>query len=548
MIELIDAAVARAAGGAADAHAGGSSASGMESHSTGQRWRGSKALEDHDFPEMVWARPMLEDEGCDIDELPAGSEASTDDWCVLVHLLRERVTVMQVFARGKDPGTTFEDVMDDSFARKQARSPSPPAAAKRVYLDPAVAIGGGSAALALTPGRRDDLAQAAAGEQLQQALNGTLTPEAIPKPAGEGAPYPVITQHVGGALSGLDLRVYPGQTLDAQEKKLVLREDGRSLQWETSSKRTKCSTLPEWERGFCFVMWKVQSDRQHRLLVFFKEWFQLRALEYGVAQLIKFYEYLILQMVEDPSVTFERRCYSQSFEDYVREQRLQPAGSGQPWHEDWSPREEGGGSGENYPGMSTSPNAPRDASGSSTSAVIVRLRSTWSRTRRAPAPNEASGRARCKLRRKAPPGAAGWRRQAPAEAPALEPVDGEGHEPEIEEDDDVRPIASGFEFTPVEPNDGDYIGIGRGVATQVTSCAGGLVEAPGADYFPSVRCGRAGPSGGAELTWTAAMSTFAVAPASVPETGKWSVLEGASRRLRRSREGLTACTTLDFVR
>ncbi|KAK3247278.1 hypothetical protein CYMTET_43215, partial [Cymbomonas tetramitiformis] len=121
--------------------------------------RPGQALEAHDFPEMVWARPMLEDEGCDIDELPRRSEASTDDWCVQVHFLRGRVTAMQVFARGKDPGARFEDVMDDSFARKRARSPSPPAAAKRVHFDPAVAAGGGSTALALMPGRRDDLAQ-----------------------------------------------------------------------------------------------------------------------------------------------------------------------------------------------------------------------------------------------------------------------------------------------------------------------------------------------------------------------------------------------------
>ncbi|KAK3279163.1 hypothetical protein CYMTET_12939 [Cymbomonas tetramitiformis] len=432
--------------------------------------RPGQALEAHDFPEMVWARPMLEDEGCDIDELPMGFEASTEDWCVLAHLLRERVTAMQVFARSKDPGAAFEDVMDDSLARKRARSP--PAAAKRAHFDPEVAAG----------------LRTVTEEQSQQALNGTLTPESVPKPAGDGAPHSVIPQHAGGALSGLDLQVYPGQNLDAQEKKLVLGEDGRSLQWETSSKRTRCSTLPKLERGFCFVMRKVQSDRQHRLMVFFKEWFQLRALEYGVAQVIKLYEYLILQMVEDPSVTFERRCYSQSFEDYVWEQRLQPAGSGQPWREDWSPREEGGGSGENDPGTPASPNAPRDASGPGVPRLPMR---------RVVGPGAS------------PPVVAGRRRRAPAGAPALEPVYGESYEPEIEEEDDVRPVASGFELTPVDPSDGDYIEIGRGVATQ----------------------------GGPEPTWTATMSTFAVASAPVPETepGKWSVLEGASRRLRRSR-------------
>ncbi|KAK3243572.1 hypothetical protein CYMTET_46781 [Cymbomonas tetramitiformis] len=418
LMKLMDATVAKAAGGAAGAHAGGSSVSGLESQykaavekSQGKRdgWsvdrskqvranvlaEGAKqqeallrfrsehlwkALEAHDFPEMVWARPMLEDEGCDIGELPTGSEASTEDWCVLAHLLRGRVTAMQVFARGKDPGATFEDVMDDSFARKRARSPSPPAAAKRVHFDPAVAAGGGGAALALTPGRRDDLAQAAAGlrtvteEQLQQALNGTLTPDSVPTPAGEGAPRPVIPQHVGGALSGLDLRVYPGQNLDAQEKKSVLGEDGRSLQWETYNKRSRCSTLPEWERRFCFVMRK----------------------------LIKFYEYLILQMEEDSSVTFERRPYS----ELLRGLRA-GARAPRPYNDDRHPR--GGKDKNGKNGPRNTPNAPRDANG---------------------------------------------------EAPALGPVAGEGHEPEDgEEEDDVMSVASGFEFTPVEPSRGDYIEI-----------------------------------------------------------------------------------------
>ncbi|KAK3277017.1 hypothetical protein CYMTET_14950 [Cymbomonas tetramitiformis] len=59
-------------------------------------------------------------------------------------------------------------------------------------------------------------------EQLQQALMDTLSPEAVLKPAG--------------------------QSLDAQQAKLVLGENGRSLQWESANKRTRCSTLPYRER------------------------------------------------------------------------------------------------------------------------------------------------------------------------------------------------------------------------------------------------------------------------------------------------------------
>ncbi|KAK3281781.1 hypothetical protein CYMTET_10451 [Cymbomonas tetramitiformis] len=126
LMDLLDMAVAKAAaaaGGALVAPAGGTSASGT-------------ALEAHAFPELAWARPILEEEGCDIDELPAGEEASLEDWSTRV------------------------------------------------------LAGAGSPGVVLTPGRRGELAAAAAGlrtvteEQLQQTLMGTLSPEAVPKPAG----------------------------------------------------------------------------------------------------------------------------------------------------------------------------------------------------------------------------------------------------------------------------------------------------------------------------------------------------------------------------
>ncbi|KAK3286073.1 hypothetical protein CYMTET_6349 [Cymbomonas tetramitiformis] len=124
LMELLDMAVAKAAaaaGGAPGASAGGASASGAEGQyrkalaaSQGKRdgwsverhkqvrasvlaegaklrdallrfrsehsWkRPGTALEAHAFPELTWARPILDEEGCDIDELPAGEEASLKD-------------------------------------------------------------------------------------------------------------------------------------------------------------------------------------------------------------------------------------------------------------------------------------------------------------------------------------------------------------------------------------------------------------------------------------------------------------------------------------
>ncbi|KAK3247075.1 hypothetical protein CYMTET_43418 [Cymbomonas tetramitiformis] len=556
LMELLDQAVAKAAaaaGGALGAPAGGASASGVEGQyrralaaSQGKRdgwsvdrhkqvragvlaegaklrepllrfcsehpWkRPGTALEAHSFPELTWARPMLEEEACDIDELPAGEEASLEDWCVLVHLLRVRVTEMQDFVKGKEPGTIFEDVLDDTFARKRQRSPSPPAMAKRAQVDPGVSAGVGSPGVALTPGRRGELAAAAAGlrtvteEQVQQALMGTLAPETIPKPAGEGAPRPVIPSHVGGELEGLDLRVYPAQSLDAQQAKLVLGEDGRSLQWEAANKKTRCSTLPEWERGFCHVLRKVKSDRQHRLMVYFKDWFQHKAMEYGVTPLIKFYEYLILQMEEDPSVTFERRCYSELFEDYSREQQLRPVRAKTPWRDDRSPRggKQGEQKGKGGKARNDPPNPPREGGGKGGKGGKGRGRGGVELPQ---SPAQAAAPGNANSSRRAPAGA--------GEAPARGPVSGEGHEPEDgDEEEDVMSVANAFEFTPAEPGEGDYIEIERGGGD-----AGDILH--GGDWMDGHDEHIRGGAGSGVRDG--------------PET--WSVMDGASRRLRRSKK------------
>ncbi|KAK3238024.1 hypothetical protein CYMTET_51934 [Cymbomonas tetramitiformis] len=349
LMELLDAAVAKAAaaaGGASGAPAGGASASGAEGQfrkalAASQDKRDGRsvehhkqvrasvlaegtALEAHDFPELTWSRPMLEDEGCDIDELSAGEEASLEDRCVLVHLLRERVTAMQEFVRGKEPGATFEDVMDGRLVCEEETS---------------FALASGS----------------------NQAA--TCRPGGPDRRGGRGGGAHTWARGGRALGPGFESVQYPGQSLDTQSSKPVLGEDGRSLQRESANKRTRCSTLPEWERGFCFVLRKVKSERQHRLMVYFKDWFQYRAMEYGVVNLIKFYEFLILQMEEDPSVTFERRCYAELFEDYTREQQLRQVKAPRPWTEDRNQRGGKDKSGKGAKARNNPPNPPRDAGG-----------------------------------------------------------------------------------------------------------------------------------------------------------------------------------------
>ncbi|KAK3264909.1 hypothetical protein CYMTET_26377 [Cymbomonas tetramitiformis] len=166
-----------------------------------------------------------------------------------------------------------------------------------------------------------------------------------------------------GEEGGLVLRVYPAVSLDAQERKLVLGKDGR-VSWTASNTSSRYTTLLEWERGFCTMMRKVQSDMQHRLMLYFKEWFAAKAGEYGATVMIKFYDYLILRMEEDGSITFNITCYTELCADYSREQGLRPQGSRHGGNSWVSPSKGSKGRGSKGKGgqQTDQPAAQRDAS------------------------------------------------------------------------------------------------------------------------------------------------------------------------------------------
>ncbi|KAK3266874.1 hypothetical protein CYMTET_24535 [Cymbomonas tetramitiformis] len=60
-----------------------------------------KALEANAFPAMVYALPELAAEECELDELPAGKEATQKHWRAFVHLLQARVGEFQHFVKSK---------------------------------------------------------------------------------------------------------------------------------------------------------------------------------------------------------------------------------------------------------------------------------------------------------------------------------------------------------------------------------------------------------------------------------------------------------------
>ncbi|KAK3270607.1 hypothetical protein CYMTET_20998 [Cymbomonas tetramitiformis] len=282
-------------------------------HSGKRPWR---ALEAEEFEAMVWARPGLKAHGCGLDELPPAEEATAEDWWVLVQLSRERLSEMQRFCRGKGQGT-YPDVVDDSFFRKQARSPSPDPMSRG-------APRGQTALLVWGTGRDPPpygcqtgrVGKSGGGPQdiLAQAVHSGEVPDNIGGPSG-----------VGILSGGLD-------TLSP----VVPHQEGRK------EPKDGCTTLLEWERGF-WTMARTAPALQHKLFMYFHMWFVSKVAIYGFAAMAKFYDFFNLRMEADDFVSFKLGSYSDTFTAYLMKTNTQPQGGGGAAERDRGQARDGGG-------------------------------------------------------------------------------------------------------------------------------------------------------------------------------------------------------------
>ncbi|KAK3253664.1 hypothetical protein CYMTET_37094 [Cymbomonas tetramitiformis] len=303
------------------------------------KWkRPGRALEAEEFGPLLWSKPGLQTHGCGLEELPPTEEATLEDWWVLVQLARERLSQMYSFCRCKGGGP-YPDVLDDSFFRKRPRSPSPDPGPRTVPPVP-MFPGPQAGAPPLTAERRAELAAKAAGlrtlpqDLLAQALRTGEVPEGVGNPPGAGTALgspgslrPVVPAHDGCALRGHDLRVYPTEDLVGKGEKRIMIGQGGQLTWSGKEPKERCTTLLEWERGY-WTMARGASDIQHKLFLYFHTWFVSKVAVYGFTPMSKFYDFFILRMEVDDSVTFKQGSYSDTFASYVAEANLQPQGGG----------------------------------------------------------------------------------------------------------------------------------------------------------------------------------------------------------------------------
>ncbi|KAK3266453.1 hypothetical protein CYMTET_24925 [Cymbomonas tetramitiformis] len=277
-----------------------------------------KALEANAFPAMVYALPELAAEECELDELPAGKEATQKHWMAFVHLLQARVSEFQQFVKAKVPSFQLSDVMVASFFRKR----------KRVHGDSdeeeAQATGGGSARLPpLDAARREQLAALGSSfrtvneDQLARALRGELAPEDIARPPGAGAPSSAIPAR--GPLAGVNLLVQPPQRLQQEDEGRIKWKDG-DLTVVPNTK--KCKDMDEWGRGFFRIMCEAPVEAREDL-VDFLAWAKSIAADFTFYHFSEFYEHLIRQ-VQRSTVGISLEGYDRVWRVYQQQHRLQP--------------------------------------------------------------------------------------------------------------------------------------------------------------------------------------------------------------------------------
>ncbi|KAK3243606.1 hypothetical protein CYMTET_46761 [Cymbomonas tetramitiformis] len=264
--------------------------------------------------------PELRAEECELDELPAGREATVEHWRAFVHLLQARVGEFQRFVKSQVPSFIISDVMVSSFFTKRKRG---------TFEDDeeeARAAGGGRGLVPpLDATRRDCLATLGEGfrtvneEQLARALRGELAQEDVARLAGAGPSLTAMPSR--GPLAGIDLLVSPVKRLQQEDEGRLKLKDGELT---VVAKKNKCKDFDEWERGFLRILCEAPVEARDDLADFMA-WARTIAAEFSFFHFNEFYEHLMRQ-VQRSSAGISLDGYDRVWQVYKQQHNLQPKG------------------------------------------------------------------------------------------------------------------------------------------------------------------------------------------------------------------------------
>ncbi|KAK3254057.1 hypothetical protein CYMTET_36719 [Cymbomonas tetramitiformis] len=163
-------------------------------------------------------------------------------------------------------------------------------------------------------------------EELQRALDGTLSLKDIVRPPGEREfSSSAAVCPAGGLLKELDMRIRrPKDEFD--ESTAGWRLDPKKGP-VADEKVQHCRTWEEWDEAFTRLMCAAPESVLD-LLAGYRKWMRVMAADFTWNPLRKFHDHLLARVVIDPTVTFELGSFSALWDLYRREKGLKDKGSG----------------------------------------------------------------------------------------------------------------------------------------------------------------------------------------------------------------------------
>ncbi|KAK3240388.1 hypothetical protein CYMTET_49750 [Cymbomonas tetramitiformis] len=290
-----------------------------------------RELEAHRFPVLVHRHPRLASEECDLDELPAGEEASDDSWRVRVHTLRSRVAGYQAFVKLHRPAVLISDVMRDEFFKNRKRVTFEDADEEEAARRPAG--GRGTEQLpVLDAAWRAQLAAMGApcrtvsDDTLARALRGELAPEDITRPPGESQSLAGLVSK--GPLQGVNLLMVtaPRRLQPLEEGRISWGEHGG---FTVQPKAPKCKTMEEWARRFMNIICEAPETERETMLDFL-EWGETTHAEFGFHHFTEFYEHLV-RRVQRAGTSISLNDYDTVWRIYSKQFDVRPKKKADKW-------------------------------------------------------------------------------------------------------------------------------------------------------------------------------------------------------------------------
>ncbi|KAK3243613.1 hypothetical protein CYMTET_46744 [Cymbomonas tetramitiformis] len=220
-----------------------------------------KSLEAHAFDPLVHVLPELREEECELDELPAGREATVEHWRAFVHLLQGRVGKFQRFVKSQVPSFVISDVMVASFFKKR----------KQVTFE----------------GEEEEARAAGAGHESLPPLDASRKDRL----AALGAGFQTVNEEqLAGAF-----------------EESWLRKTSLDPQLTVVPKKKKCKDFDEWERVFLRILCEAPVETRDDLPDF-KAWAKTIAAEFSFYHFNEFYEHLVRQVQRSTTGISLDRC------------------------------------------------------------------------------------------------------------------------------------------------------------------------------------------------------------------------------------------------